>query len=149
MTPKKKLTKVSATEKDTLRDSSFVAMNLAQAWVSNIRVGAAVLAYNRDAQSSIFPGCNLEISFSRAFHAETVALLRALSSGYTDIRAIAVTSDKIAKQGAAMCGCCRQDYMYLNPYCLIYVFSPDRSLKLEVKLIDTMKFPYLMKGMIK
>lgn len=149
MTPKKKLTKVSATEKDTLRDSAFVAMNLAQAWVSNIRVGAAVLAYNRDAQSSIFPGCNLEISFSRAFHAETVALLRALSSGYTDIRAIAVTSDKIAKQGAAMCGCCRQDYMYLNPYCLIYVFSPDRSLKLEVKLIDTMKFPYLMKGMIK
>src|SRR5215472_6095360 len=134
MTPKKKLTKVSATEKDTLRDSAFVAMNLAQAWVSNIRVGAAVLAYNRDAQSSIFPGCNLEISFSRAFHAETVALLRALSSGYTDIRAIAVTNDKIAKQGAAMCGCCRQDYMYLNPYCLIYVFSPDRSLKLEVNL---------------
>jgi cytidine deaminase len=149
MSPEKKLAKISIMEKNTLRDAAFAAMNLAQARVSNIRVGAAVLAYNREGQSSIFPACNLEISYSRAFHAENVALLKALSSGYTDVRAIAVTSDKITKQGAAMCGCCRQDYMYLNPYCLIYVFSADRSLRLKVKLIDTMKFPYLTKRMIK
>jgi len=73
-------------------------------------------------------------------------LLKAISSGYTNIKA--VTSDSVTKQGAAMCGCCRQDYMYLNPDCVIYFFNPDKT-KLKVKLIDTMKYPYLSKGMIK
>ena len=132
-----------------LRDAIFSAITLAQAEISKIRVGAAVLAINSNGDSSIFSGCNIEISFSRAFHAENVALLKAISSGYTNIKAVAITSDSEIKQGAAMCGCCRQDYMYLNPDCMIYVFNPDKSLKLKVKLIDTMKYPYLSKGMIK
>ena len=132
-----------------LRDAIFSAITLAQAEISKIRVDAAVLAINSKGDSSIFSGCNIEISFSRAFHAESVALLKAISSGYTNIKAVAITSDSDTKQGAAMCGCCRQDYMYLNPDCMIYVFNPDKSLKLKVKLIDTMKYPYLSKGMIK
>jgi cytidine deaminase len=132
-----------------LRDAIFSAITLAQAEISKIRIGAAVLAINSKGDSSIFSGCNIEISFSRAFHAENVALLKAISSGYTNIKAVAITSDSEIKQGAAMCGCCRQDYMYLNPDCMIYIFNPDKSLKLKVKLIDTMKYPYLSKGMIK
>ena len=132
-----------------LRDAVFFAITLAQAEISKIRVGAAVLAINRNGDSSIFSGCNIEISFSRVFHAENVALLKAISSGYTNFKAIAVTSDSETKRGAAMCGCCRQDYMYLNPNCMVYVFNSDKSLKLKVKLIDTMKYPYLSKGMIK
>jgi cytidine deaminase len=132
-----------------LRDAVFSAITLAQAEISKTRVGAAVLAINSEGDSSIFSGCNIEISFSRAFHAENVALLKAISSGYTNIKVVAVTSDSEMKQGVAMCGCCRQDYMYLNPDCMIYVFNPDKSLKLKVKLIDTMKYPYLSKGMIK
>ena len=132
-----------------LRDAVFFAITLAQAEISKIRVGGAVLAINSKGDSSIFSGCNIEISFSRAFHAENVALLKAISSGYTNIKAVAVTSDSVTKLGAAMCGCCRQDYMYLNPDCIIYVFDPDKSLKLKVKLIDTMNYPYLSKGMIK
>lgn len=132
-----------------LRDAVFFAITLAQAEISKIRVGAAVLAINSKRESSIFSGCNIEISFSRAFHAENVALLKAISSGYTNIKAVAVTSDSQTKQGVAMCGCCRQDYMYLNPDCMIYVFNPDKSLKLKARLIDTMKYPYLSKGMIK
>jgi cytidine deaminase len=132
-----------------LKDSVFSAIAFAQAEISKIRVGAAVLAINSKGDSSIFSGCNIEISFSRAFHAENVALLKAISSGYTNIKAIGVTSDSKTKQSAAMCGCCRQDYMYLNPDCMIYVFNSDKSLKLKVKLIDTMKYPYLSKGMIK
>jgi cytidine deaminase len=132
-----------------LRDVIFSAITLAQAEVSKIRIGVAVLAINSKGDSSIFSGCNIEISFSRAFHAENVALLKAISSRYANIKAVAITSDSEIKQGAAMCGCCRQDYMYLNPDCMIYVFNPDKSLKLKVKLIDTMKYPYLSKGMIK
>ena len=132
-----------------LRDAIFSAITLAQAEISKIRIGAAVLAINSKGDSSIFSGCNIEISFSRVFHAENVALLKAISSGYTNIKAVAITSDSETKQGAAMCGCCRQDYMYLNPDCMIYVFNPDKNLKLKVKIIDTMKYPYLSKGMIK
>jgi cytidine deaminase len=132
-----------------LRDAIFSAITLAQAEISKIRVGAAVLAINSKGDSSIFSGCNIEISFSRVFHAENVALLKAISSRYINIKAVAITSDSETKQGAAMCGCCRQDYMYLNPDCMIYVFNPDKNLKLKVKIIDTMKYPYLSKGMIK
>ena len=132
-----------------LRDAFFLAMSLAQAEISKIRVGAAVLATNSKGDSSVFSGCNIEISFSRAFHAENVALLKAISSGYINIKAVGVTSDSETKQEAAMCGCCRQDYMYLNPDCMIYVFNPDKSLKLKVRLIDTMKYPYMSKGMVK
>ena len=132
-----------------LRDAIFSAITLAQAEISKIRIGAAVLAINSKGDSSIFSGCNIEISFSRAFHAENVALLKVISSGYTNIKAVAITSDSERKQGVAMCGCCRQDYMYLNSDCMIYVFHPDKSLELKVKRIDTMKYPYLSKGMIK
>jgi cytidine deaminase len=131
-----------------LRDAVFCAITLAQAELSKIRVGAAVLAINGKGDSSIFSGCNIEISFSRAFHAENVALLKAISSGYTNIKAVAVTSDSETKLGV-MCGCCRQDCMNLNPDCMIYVFKSDKSLQLKVKLIDTMKYPYLYKGLIK
>jgi cytidine deaminase len=76
-----------------LRDAIFSAITLAQAEISKIRVGAAVSAINSNGDSSIFSGCNIEISFSRAFHAENVALLKAISSGYTNIKAVAITSD--------------------------------------------------------
>ena len=132
-----------------LRDTVFFAISLAQAEISKVRVGAAVLATNSKADSSVFSDCNIEISFSRAFHAENVALLKAISSGYINIKAVGVTSDSETKQEAAMCGCCRQDYMYLNPDCMIYVFNRDKSLKLKVRLIDTMKYPYMSKGMVK
>ena len=55
-----------------LRDAIFSAITLAQAEISKIRVGAAVLAINNKGDSSIFSGCNIEISFSRTFHAENV-----------------------------------------------------------------------------
>jgi len=55
-----------------LRDAIFSAITLAQAEISKIRVGAAVLASNSKGDSSIFSGCNIEISFSRVFHAENV-----------------------------------------------------------------------------
>jgi cytidine deaminase len=135
-------------EEDALRRAVFLAVSFAQAEISKVRVGAAVLAINGMGERSIFTGCNIEISFSRVFHAENVALLKAISAGYTKIRAVAVTSASKEKQKAAMCGCCRQDYMYLNPNCMVYIFDSDKSLRLKVKLIDSMAYPYAPKGKI-
>lgn len=144
MSIKPKLTK----EEDMLRRAVFLALSFAQAEISKVRVGAAVLAVNKTGKRSIFTGCNIEISFSRVFHAENIALLKAISAGYTKIRAIAVTSSSSDKQKAAMCGCCRQDYMYLNPDCMIYIFNSDKSLRLKIKLVDSMVYPYAPKGKI-
>ncbi len=135
-------------EENSLRRAVFLAITFAQAEISRVRVGAALLAINRVGDTSIFSGCNIEISFSRVFHAENVALLKAISAGYTNIRAVGVTSDSKRKQNSAMCGCCRQDYMYLNPNCTIYIFNQDKSLRLKVKLIDSMLYPYAPKGKI-
>jgi cytidine deaminase len=135
-------------EEDALRRAVFLAVSFAQAEISKVRVGAAVLAFNGMGERSIFTGCNVEISFSRVFHAENVALLNAISAGYTKISSVAVTSDSKEKQKAAMCGCCRQDYMYLNPNCMIYIFNSNKSLRLKVKLIDSMAYPYAPKGKI-
>lgn len=144
MAAKPRLTK----EEDALRRAVFLAVSFAQAEISKVRVGAAVLAINGMGERSLFTGCNIEISFSRVFHAENVALLKAISAGYTKIRSVAVTSDSKEKQKAAMCGCCRQDYMYLNPNCMVYIFNSDKSLRLKVKLIDSMAYPYAPKGKI-
>ena len=64
--------------------------------------GAAVLSINSKGDSSIFSGCNIEISFSRAFHAENVTLMKTIPGGYTNIKAVAVTSDSVTKPRAAV-----------------------------------------------
>ena len=94
----------------------------------------------------VFGGCNLEISISTGLHAEAIALYKALSEGYTKIQAVGVTSDD--DQIKPLCGACRQLYMYVNPITTIYVFGKDKKVKLKVKLIDTMKYPYISRGKI-
>ena len=95
----------------------------------------------------VFGGCNLEISISTVLHAEAIALYKALSEGYTKIQAVGVTSDH-EDQLKPLCGACRQLYMYINPKTTIYVFGKDKKVKLKVKLIDTMKYPYISRGKI-
>jgi cytidine deaminase len=89
----------------------------------------------------------LEISISTVLHAEAIALYKALSEGYTKIQAVGVTSDH-EDQIKPLCGACRQLYMYINPMTTIYVFGKDKKVKLEVKLIDTMNYPYTSRGKI-
>jgi cytidine deaminase len=95
----------------------------------------------------VFGGCNLEISISTVLHAEAIALYKALSEGYTKIEAVGVTSDH-EDQIKPLCGACRQLYMYINPMTTIYVFGKDKKVKLKVKLIDTMNYPYISRGKI-
>ena len=95
----------------------------------------------------VFGGCNLEISISTVLHAEAISLYKALSEGYTKIEAVGVTSDH-EDQIKPLYGACRQLYMYINPKTTIFVFGKDKKVKLKVKLIDTMNYPYISRGKI-
>jgi cytidine deaminase len=145
---------------EALREIAFSYLNFAQANISGHRVAAAVFATRKarskskkksETESSdlfkVFGGCNLEISISTVLHAEAIALYKALSEGYTKIQAVGVTSDH-EDQIKPLCGACRQLYMYVNPMTTIYVFGKDKKVKLKVKLIDTMKYPYISRGTI-
>ena len=143
-----------------LREAVFSYLDYAQASISGHRVAAAVFAMRKvkskskkrlEAESSdlfkVFGGCNLEISISTVLHAEAIALYKALSEGYTKIQAVGVTSDH-EDQIKPLCSACRQLYMYINPKTTIYVFGNDKKIKLKVKLIDTMRYPYISRGKI-
>ena len=143
-----------------LRKILFSYLNYAQANISGHRMAAAVFAMRKarskskkklETESSdlfkVFGGCNLEISISTVLHAEAIALYKALSEGYTKIEAVGVTSDH-EDQIKPLCGACRQLYMYINPMTTIYVFGKDKKVKLKVKLIDTMNYPYISRGKI-
>ncbi len=143
-----------------LREVVFSYLDYAQASISGHRVAAAVFAMRKakskskkrlETESSdlfkVFGGCNLEISISTVLHAEAIALYKALSEGYTKIQAVGVTSDH-EDQIKPLCGACRQLYMYINPKTSIYVFGKDKKIKLKVKLIDTMRYPYISRGKI-
>jgi cytidine deaminase len=145
---------------EVLREIVFSYLNYAQANISGHKVAAAVFAMRKarpknkkrlETESSdlfkVFGGCNLEISISTVLHAEAIALYKALSEGYTKIQAVGVTSDH-EDQIKPLCGACRQLYMYINPMTTIYVFDKDRKVKLKVKLIETMNYPYISKGKI-
>ena len=144
---------------EALRETVFSNLDYAQANISGHRVAAAVFAMRKarknkkklETESSdlfkIFGGCNLEISVSTVLHAEAIALYKALSEGYTQVQAVGVTSDH-EDQIKPLCGACRQLYMYINPMTTIYVFGKDKKVKLKVKLIDTMKYPYISRGKI-
>jgi cytidine deaminase len=148
-----------------LRKIAFSYLNYAQASISGHRVASSVLAFKNDPSRNsgrlkktdgnikksnlfrVFGGCNLEISVSTVLHAEAITLYKALSEGYTKILAVGVTSDH-EDQIKPLCGACRQLYMYVNPKTMIYVFGKDKKVKLKVKLIDTMKYPYISRGRI-
>jgi len=70
---------------------------------SEFKVGAAVLTV----EGKVFTGCNVEIaSFGGTICAERTALVKAISNGYKNFKAIAV----IGKEGSFTfpCGICRQ-----------------------------------------
>ena len=122
-------------------------MRYAQCAVSGVRVGAVVVACNKEGKIKLFSGCNIELSYATGFHAERVALLKALSEGYMNIISVVVTSNNEA-YNAALCGYCRQDFMYVNPHCQILVLNPDKTVKINTTVIETLEYPYLSSSKI-
>lgn len=87
---------------DLLRVAHAAAV-IAHAPYSRIKLGAALLA--RDGQ--VFTGCSVENArASLSICAERVALYKAVSSGVTRFRALALATEQ--RDPAVPCGACRQ-----------------------------------------
>jgi len=70
---------------------------------SKFNVGAALLTKN----GKIFTGCNVEnVSYGLSMCAERATLFKAISEGYTEFTAIAISTS--SKKPTFPCGACRQ-----------------------------------------
>ncbi len=93
---------MNSEEARKLLDIAKKALKNAYAPYSNLRVGAALLTK----QGKIFTGVNIEnASYGLTICAERVAIFKAVSEGYRDFLAIAITSDR---GKIVPCGACRQ-----------------------------------------
>lgn len=106
------------------------ALLYSQANISGHKVGAAILASDGRGTTSFFRGSNIELATSKCWHAEEVALVKAIAEGFRDIRAVYVSSTN-TDQRAACCGYCMQSLMYANPDAEIVVVNMDGSIKLR------------------
>ncbi len=104
-------------DKNLLVKRSIEAQHNARVPYSGFRVGAALLSKSGE----IITGCNIESSsFSLTICAERVALAKALSEGYNDFEAIAITAEK--QDYVPPCGACRQ---------LLYDYAPNLTVVLS------------------
>jgi|SRR6185503_3999208 len=127
-------------------DLTLHMLKFSQANISNHKVGACVVASNLKGDYGYFGGCNIELATSKVWHAEEVALAKAISAGYRHIFACYVTSNNF-DQTAACCGYCMQHLMYANPKAIIFVVHPDGSPKLAVSVEERNgQYAYLGKG---
>jgi cytidine deaminase len=95
-------------------------MAFAQAPYSGFKVGAALL----DADGNIYTGCNIENpSLMLSACAERVALLKALSEGASEFKAMAI----VASDGRYCfpCGSCRQLLKEFAPGLVVYLKSEE------------------------
>lgn len=87
------------------------AMKYSYSPYSKFKVGAAVLT----SEGKVFTGCNIEnSSYGATICAERTALVKAISEGYTNIKAIAIANN--GDDYSFPCGICRQ---------FIYEFGDD------------------------
>ncbi len=101
-----------------MTNSDFFAMAVksagkAYAPYSNFKVGAVLLTHD----GQIFTGCNIEnASYSMTMCAERTAVFKAVSSGFTKFKAIAVagSSDGDFSKPCIPCGACLQ---VLSEFC--------------------------------
>ena len=105
------------------------ALGMAIAPFSGYMVGAALLT----TQGKIYSGCNIEnTSLSLSLCAERVALLKALSEGEREFKAIAIVSS--GHSYCPPCGACRQMLYEFAPH--IEVIMPDSKGRVISKKIE-------------
>ncbi|PRP80549.1 hypothetical protein PROFUN_11862 [Planoprotostelium fungivorum] len=115
-------TSLTPEQLEKLIDLSFSAKTRAHAPYSKFRVGACLLTQSGE----FITGCNVEnSSYGLSICAERTALVKAVSEGHTNFRAIAVSSDLVDNH-ISPCGACRQ---FISEFGLmdIYLMKPDRT----------------------
>ncbi len=94
---------------EKLVNAAIAVAKKAYAPYSNYHVGAALYAED----GAIFTGCNVEnASYPITICAERTALVKAVSEGQQQFKAIAV----VTRNGGSPCGMCRQ---------MLYEFAPE------------------------
>src|SRR5687768_18510574 len=106
-------------------------LEFSQCEMSGVKVAACLIGKNKEGNLKYFYGSNIEVSRGIVYHAEEVALIKAISEGYTQIINISLTSNN-EKYLVPLCYSCRALFNYINPKCQIFVENPDGSLKLSV-----------------
>lgn len=106
------------------------AEKIAHNGVSGTRVGACAVAHTKEGKVGIFSGCNIELANSKGWHAEEVAMMKAISEGYPYLDAVIVTSRSESHQ-AAGCGYCLQNISYANLDCIIMVVDMKGNVKVQ------------------
>ncbi|KAL1122033.1 hypothetical protein AAG570_003439, partial [Ranatra chinensis] len=95
---------------------------------SNFKVGAALLS---DSGRKIYTGCNVEnVAFGPSICAERTAIVKAVSSGETKFKSLAVCAQKSDDSIVTPCGVCRQ---------VISEFSKDRNIQIYCTRPDLTK----------
>ncbi|XP_059169425.1 cytidine deaminase-like [Physella acuta] len=89
---------------------------------SKFRVGAAVMT----TEGKIFTGCNVEnASYGLSICAERTAIVKAVSEGCKEIKAIAVATDM--DDYVTPCGACRQFLLEFGDDYDVYLTKPDMT----------------------
>jgi cytidine deaminase len=92
-------------------DAAREAAKEAYAPYSGFSVGAAVLT----GDGRVYSGCNVEnVSYGLTICAERTALVKAVSEGHRDIRAVAIYAG--TEQYCSPCGACRQVIAEFGPH---------------------------------
>lgn len=117
---------------DLAKEVAKNAISFAQSGGSGKKVGCGLISRNMIGETKIFSGCNIELSQSRTFHAEQVALFKSISEGFYDPLICVVTSTS-PEQRACMCGYCMQDYSYTNKWDLKIIVIDPLTLEEQVR----------------
>lgn len=110
-----------------LIDAAIEASRQAYVPYSQFPVGAALLTRG----GRIIVGCNVEnAAYPSTICAERTALVKAVSEGERDFRAIAV----VTRSGGSPCGSCRQMLFEFSPAMRVLVATLTGELRYEVAL---------------
>jgi len=100
---------------------SRVAMTYAYCPYSKFQVGAALLT----TEGKVFTGCNVEnVSYGLTVCAERTAIFKAVSEGYTEYKAMAISTN-LQDQWSSPCGACRQVLLEFGVDYELYLSKPD------------------------
>jgi len=95
--------------------------------ITGTKVGAVSFGLNEDDKIHFTRGSNLEISISKVYHAEEIALISMVRNGIKPL--VICCTSKSDQEHIAMCGDCRQLALDINYQIKFVIFNPDGSVK--------------------
>ena len=108
---------------------------------TGFHVGAALLTKSGE----IVTGCNVELHTTlSSICAERTAMVKAVSMGYTEFRAIAVVSD--AEKPISPCAFCRQYLVDFDPEILVIMAGADGSEVVEMPAAELLPMAFMGSG---